>query len=342
MHKPESITTGAQDIELSVVVPIYNEERFIERCVTSLMHQDYPINRVEIMLVDGRSTDSTPRILRELEERYPETVRVFDNPGRIQSCAMNIGMRNARGKYLMRIDAHAEYPDKYFKVCTTLLEEKGADNVGCSWITSSRTDSGRLIAKMLSTSFAVGGSKFRTNAPSGFVDTVPFGTFRTDFLKEMGGFDERLARSEDNELNYRIRKNGGKVYLTNEICTTYYCRETISSLARMAFDNGKWNVIAAYLCPGSMSIKYFVPLAFAVSLVLLPLLSLIDTRVLFLLGGELALYLFLAARSCRTQTQEALDIAQMVWLYPLFHVSYGIGSLAGIASLFTKDFKENR
>lgn len=332
--------TSLQDkIELTVVVPIYNEERYIEDCVDSLMEQDYPMESVEILLVDGQSTDSTMSCLEALVERYPRTVRILDNPKRIQSAAMNVGMREARGVYLMRIDAHAKYPRSYFRVCTSLLESTGAENAGCCWTTSAKTKTGSLIAKMLSTSFAVGGSSFRINAPSGFVDTVPFGTFRTDYLREIGGFDERLARSEDNEINYRIRKHGGKIYLTNEIHTIYYCRDTVSSLARMAFGNGKWNVIAAYLCPGSMSAKYFVPLVFTLSLVGLPVLGIGCQWFRVLLGAELAIYFGLAVRSSKNQSDDISEVVKMIPLYPVFHVSYGVGSVAGIVSLFSKSYE---
>lgn len=323
-------------VDLTAVIPILNEEDHIEQCVESLMCQDYPLDKVEILLVDGCSTDKTPEKLEQLQQRHPSLIRVLNNPQRIQAAAMNIGMRHARGAYLMRLDAHAEYPETYFRTCIDLLNTKDAQNAGCGWITTAKTKTGRLIAKVLSSSFAVGGSSFRVDAESGYVDTVPFGTFRTAYLKEIGGFDERLARSEDNEINYRIRKRGDKIYLTNEIHTTYYCRDSISSLAEQAYANGKWNVIAAHLCPGSMSPKYFVPLTFVASLIVLPILARVRPRFWAVLGAELTLYFTLALYSSLSQTRDLREVVRMIWLYPSFHIPYGIGSIVGLWDVLTK------
>ena len=117
-----------KSILASLIVPIFNEERFIEECVRSLRKQDIPPERMELLLVDGASTDGTMAILRRLETEDPAHIRVLENPRRIQAAAMNIGAKNARGKYLVRIDAHASYPENYASTCIRLLEETGAAN----------------------------------------------------------------------------------------------------------------------------------------------------------------------------------------------------------------------
>lgn len=326
------------EILVSLIVPVLNEERFIEECVHSLQKQDIPANQMEIILVDGNSTDGTMEILRRLERENPQQIRVLENPKRIQAAAMNLGAKYARGEYLARIDAHAEYPDNYVSTCIRLLQEKNAVNVGAACHTEAKTEKGKIIAEMLTTSFAVGGSSFRVGAESGYVETVPFGTFRRDYFLEIGGFDERLARNEDNEINYRIRKRDDKIYMTNEIYVTYYCRETMKALGKMAYANGKWAVIAAKLCPGSMSLKYFVPLAFAVSLIVMPLLSLLWKGFGILLGLELGLYFLLAFGSSLQKTRKWKEILNMIVLFPVFHVCYGIGSVSGIWSLLRRKY----
>lgn len=314
----------------SLVLPIFNEERYIESCVRSLLRQDYPLEEMEILLVDGMSTDRTMEILRGLEAELPDTVRVLENPKRIQAAAMNLGAKAARGEYLVRVDAHAEYPPSYVSTCIRLLGETGADNVGCAWITSARTEGGKIIAKALTSSFAVGGSGFRVDAPSGYADTVPFGAFRRDFYLSMGGIDERLARTEDKDLNYRIRKAGGKIYLTNEIHVTYYCRETLPALAKQAFGNGKWNGIGALYRPGSVSPKYFAPMAFVLSLAGMPALG--RKRPFFrrAFAGELSLYLLLALASAGKKAERLGELPRIAAVFPVFHTAYGLGSLAGL------------
>ena len=329
----------SNSLKLSVIVPIYNEERFIETCVASLLAQDFPQEEMELLLVDGASTDRTPELLEKLAREHPSVIRVLQNPKRIQSAAMNLGAKAARGAYLIRVDAHADYPADYFSRCIALMEETGAQNVGCVCRTVGRTEMGECIAMLLTSPFGVGGSAFRTGK-SGWVDTVPFGTFRKDYYESIGGFDERLARSEDNEINYRIRKNGGKIYMTADMATTYYCRETVSALGRMAFANGKWNVIAAKLCPGSMSLKYFVPLAFVLSLLVMPLLCLVHPVFCWLFAAELALYLGLSLYFALQKTHEFKKLLRLWLLFPAFHIPYGVGSLAGLGSLLTGGWKK--
>ena len=330
----------SNSLKLSVIVPIYNEERFIEACVASLLAQDFPQEEMELLLVDGASTDRTPELLEKLAKEHPSVIRVLQNPKRIQSAAMNLGAKAARGTYLIRVDAHADYPPNYFSRCVSLMEETGAQNVGCIWNTQGKTPKAQMIAMMLTSPFGVGGAAFRTGGKSGWVDTVPFGTFRKDYYKSIGGFDERLARSEDNEINSRIRKNGGKIDMTDERAVTYYCRETVSALGRMAFANGKWNVIAAKLCPGSMSLKYFVPLAFVLSLIVMPFLCLLHPVFCWLFAAELALYLGLSLYFALQKTHEFKKLLRLWLLFPAFHIPYGLGSLAGLGSVLTGAWKK--
>ena len=330
----------SNSLKLSVIVPIDNEERFIEACVASLLAQDFPQEEMELLLVDGASTDRTPELLEKLAKEHPSVIRVLQNPKRIQSAAMNLGAKAARGTYLIRVDAHADYPPNYFSRCVSLMEETGAQNVGCIWNTQGKTPKAQMIAMMLTSPFGVGGAAFRTGGKSGWVDTVPFGTFRKDYYESIGGFDERLARSEDNEINYRIRKNGGKIYMTDEMAVTYYCRETVSALGRMAFANGKWNVIAAKLCPGSMSLKYFVPLAFVLSLIVMPFLCLLHPVFCWLFAAELVLYLGLSLYFALQKTHEVKKLLRLWLLFPAFHIPYGLGSLAGLGSVLTGAWKK--
>ncbi len=327
-------------LKLSVIVPIFNEERFIESCVTSLLKQDFPHEEMELLLVDGASTDRTPVLLAQLAKAHPDVIRVLQNPRRIQAAAMNLGAKAARGTYLIRVDAHADYPSNYFSRCVELMEETGAQNVGCIWDTQGKTPKAQVIAMMLTSPFGVGGAAFRIGGKSGWVDTVPFGTFRKDYYEAIGGFDERLARSEDNEINYRIRKNGGRIYMTDEMAVTYYCRETVAALSRMAYANGKWNVIAARLCPGSMSLKYFVPLTFVLSLIVMPLLCLLHPLFRWLFAAELLLYLGLSLYFALRKTRNLKKLLFLWFLFPAFHIPYGVGSLAGLGSLLTGEWKK--
>ena len=328
-------------INVSVVMPVYNEERYISHCIETLLEQDYPKEQMEWIFVDGMSKDRTVEIIGHFHQRYPDLIKVLRNPKKTVPYAMNIGIADAVGAYIIRLDAHADYADDYISKCVHYLDTIDADNVGGVAETKANGYMGNCIAKMLSSRFGVGNSEFRTNGESGYVDTVPFGAFRREVFERWGGYDERLTRNQDNEMNYRIRKNGGKIYLANDIHLSYYCRDTVKGIMKMALQNGTWNVITMYLCPGSMGIRHFVPLAFVLSLIVLPIISMVLPWVGWLMACELVAYLGLdAVFSCKLD-KGARERVTLFFLFPCFHIAYGIGSIRGLIKLLSRDFKRN-
>ena len=197
---------------ISVICPIYNEERYIGKCIDSVLEQDYSKEDMEVLFVDGMSTDRTREIVVEYAGRYP-FVRLLDNPGRIVPAALNIGIGAAKGEVIIRLDAHAIYPKNYFSVLVRKLNELRADSVGgvCRTLPVRDTSVCRAIAMALSSSFGMGNSYFRIGATKEMcVDTVPFGCFRREVFDKIGLFDEELVRNQDDEFNGRIVKNGGQ------------------------------------------------------------------------------------------------------------------------------------
>lgn len=328
------------EITVSVVMPVYNEEQHIEKCVDSLLLQDYPIDKMEWIFVDGCSKDRTVEILNRYQEKYSTLIKVYNNPHKIVPSAMNIGIAASKGKYIVRVDAHADYATDYISKCIYYLENTDAENVGGVAETKANGFMGNAIAKMLSSKFGVGNSQFRTNGDSGYVDTVPFGAFKREVFSKYGGYDERLVRNEDNEMNFRIRKNGGKIYLSNDIHLSYYCRDSIKGISTMARKNGMWNVITMKLYPGSMGLRHFIPFAFVLSILGLALLSCLHPLFVILLGAELSLYLLLDVLFSVKQAETIKEFFALLILFPIFHVAYGFGSMVGITKLFTKEFKK--
>lgn len=315
---------------ISVIIPVYNEEKYIDACITSMLSQDYPRNAMEWFFVDGMSSDRTLEILQNYRERYPELIYILQNPHKTVPYAMNLGIKEARGDYIIRLDAHAEYADDYFSKCVEVLEETGADNVGGVMETKSRTPIGRTIAKMLSSKFGVGDAQFRTNGKDGYVDTVPFGAFRRDIFEKVGLYDQRLTRNQDSELNYRIIQNGGKIFLSNRIKLAYYCRDSVKGIVKMALLNGKWNIITSRFCPGSMRLRHFIPCGFVLSLIGMPILTVLWHFFGILFGLELLAYLSLDLLFSAKAAAEAKEFFQLLYLFPLFHICYGWGSVLGI------------
>ena len=320
-------------IIVSVVMPLYNEGRYIDNCIKSLILQDYPKEFMEWIFVDGMSQDKTVSIIETYKAEYPDLIKVLCNPHKTVPYAMNIGIQAACGKYIIRLDAHADYADNYISKCVYYLDTTDADNVGGVAETKARSKFGNTIAKMLSSPFGVGNSQFRIHGKSGYVDTVPFGAFRREVFEKYGGYDERLTRNQDNEMNYRIRKNGGKIFMADDIHLTYYCRDTVKGICNMAFQNGKWNVITMRFVPGSMGVRHFVPLAFLLSLIFLIIGTCFWLILGVLLGLEMVLYLTCDAFFSSRAASGAGEFFALMFLHLAFHITYGFGSLVG---LFTR------
>ncbi len=326
---------------ISVIIPVRNEQDYLETCVQSLLSQDYPRASMEFLFVDGESTDSTRSLLERYQKEFPSLFMILENPHHTVPYAMNLGIRASRGEFLIRMDAHAEYAPNYISQCVRHLQQTDADNVGGAIVTKSRGFFGGAIAQMLSSRFGVGNSAFRTNGKDGYVDTVPFGAFRREVFEKYGYYDERLTRNQDNEMNYRIRKGGGKILMSHDIRLAYYCRDTLHGILKMGIQNGKWNIITFFLCPGSMSIRHFIPFFFVLSLLILPFLGLWSPLFWWLLAAETSCYCLLDIFFSLSGAfkSRAAYFPVLLFLFPLFHISYGFGSCTGFFVLPNFFFK---
>lgn len=320
---------------LSVIIPTYNEEKYISQCIESLLKQDYPEENTEILVVDGMSSDRTREIVKSYIEKYPY-IKLLDNPHRIVPFAMNAGIENASGEFIIRLDAHASYPEDYFSALMKYAKRHNTDNIGGICITEVKNNTKKswAIKKVLSHKFGVGNATFRTGTSNPqIVDTVPFGCFRRDVFERFGKYDERLVRNQDIELNKRITKGGGKIMLIPEITCTYFARETFTGLAKNNYKNGFWNILTVYYTKNfqSLSLRHFIPLLFVLSLFLPILLSVFYFNLFLFALLSLALYTFALLIICFSISRHR--VWKVFYLFPAFmllHLSYGIGSIAGI------------
>jgi glycosyltransferase involved in cell wall biosynthesis len=318
---------------VTVVVPVYNESAFIKRCLADILGQDYPAERMEVLVVDGHSTDDT-RCKVEAVAARDGRVRLLDNPKRIQAAAFNIGVRAARGKYVLRMDAHAGYDPTYMRRCVETLEETGAANVGGKWETrpSGKGLIARAIALMGTLRFGVGGSRFRVGGKAGPVDLVGLGAFRRDIFETVGLMDERLVRGEDNELCGRIRRHGLVVYFQPEAKSVYYARRTVRGYMKQMYDNGLYHVLTLRVNPSGCSPRHLVPFAFVTGLVAAAVAGFFWRPAWLLGAGALGLYaaadliasLFAAARHGWPY------LAVLPWLFFCGHTAYGMGTWGGV------------
>lgn len=323
---------------LSVICPIYNEEKYIARCIDSILCQDYPREDLEVLFVDGMSCDRTREIVQGYIERY-SFIRLIDNPRKIVPYAMNLGIRQARGEVILRLDAHAVYAKNYFSALTSRLFSLKADNVGavCRTDVLHKTAKAMAIREVLSNRFGVGNSTFRTGIDAvKEVDTVPFGCWRREVFDRYGLYDVRLVRNQDIELNKRIIRGGGRIFIVPETYSIYYARETYRALAKNNYANGKWNILTVYYTGqvNSLSIRHFIPLLFVLSILLPVVFCWVYPPLLYIAAGSLAAYLLLAAcLGIKIAVEKKLGFLHLAAGFLVLHLSYGWGSLAGIAKL---------
>lgn len=317
-------------ITVSVIVPVLNEEKHIRALLSSLVSQSFPIENTEWIFVDGGSRDRTLDIISEYLYDYPLSLLHSDGHGTPYS--LNIGIRNSIGKYIVRLDAHTVYPPDYIERCVWYLDNTEADNVGGRVETTADGFVGSAIAKILSSRFGVGGSGFRTSGASGYVDTVPFGAFRREVFDRVGLFNEELLRSEDNDINSRIRKAGGKVFLADDIISEYHCRDTVAEILRYGLKNGNALFRTVGINPHAMRIRHFIPFLFVLSIFTFSCLGFFSLYFIYLLIAELVLYLFIDIYFSFFTGQPRLGIVT-IWLYPLFHIAYGLGSFLGLIGI---------
>lgn len=323
------------NIEVSVVIPVYNEEKYIVRCIESLIKQDFPKDKVEFIFVDGNSTDKTVEIIDSYAKKYPN-IKLLHNPKKTVPYAMNIGIDNARGQYIIRADAHSEYSSDYISKCIYYLNKTGADNVGGPAVAVGETFIGRAFAYIHHCPFGLGGGKFRSTDYEGYVDTVYLGAFRKTTLLNIGKYDERLTRNQDIELNSRIRKNGGKIYLTPDIKSKYYCRDSISAIAKQSYSNGKWNIYTNLVNSSALSLRHYIPLIFVSSIIILCILSILNIRyawyVLLLdLGSYILANIYF---SLKISIKNGIKYFLICFiLFFILHISYGLGSLVGLLTI---------
>ena len=317
-------------VRVSVIVPLFNEEKFIEKCLQSLIAQTYPKEKMEWILVDGASTDRTVEIIKSHLNDGP--IVLLNNEKRKTPYALNMGIEQAKGEYIIRLDAHSSFPPEYIEKCVHYLDTTDADNVGGVAETESKGYIGEAISQMLSTKFGVGNSQFRTNGESGYVDTVPFGAFRREVFDKVGLFNPKLLRSEDNDMNARIRAAGGKVWLAQDIRFKYYCRDTVGGLLKMGMQNGNALFRTLKENPKAMSLRHFIPFLFVASLLVLIVGSIFLPIARWALLAEASLYglldVYFSFGKCKVKYA-----ITAIWLYPLFHICYGLGSLLGMIGI---------
>jgi glycosyltransferase involved in cell wall biosynthesis len=321
-------------MKVSVILPCRNEASFIAVCLDSIIATAWPHQDLELLVVDGRSTDGTQAIVADYATRHP-WIRLVDNPRQTVPEALNLGIRAATGDVLVRVDAHGIYPSEYVPRLVAALEETGADNVGGTVVTmpASRSARAAAVAIGLSHPFGVGNSYFRIGTQRRrWVDTVPYGCWRREVFDRLGLFDVELVRDQDEEFNYRIRGAGGRVLLLPDVVSYYYARESPAKAARMLYQYGYFKPLVAQKVGRVATLRQLIPPLFVLAVVLGALLGPLWHPIALLWGALVVTYgtatvLSAAAASRRHGVRCFLSL---ITVFPLLHFAYGTGYLRGL------------
>lgn len=312
---------------VTVAMPAYNEEKYIEACIASVQAQDYPKDRIEILVADGRSTDRTREILAQLAAHDPR-IRVIDNPERLQAAGLGRLVKQAQGDVIVRMDVHCEYAPDYVRKCVETLERTGADNVGGAQRAKAKSLFQRALCAALASPLGVGGAKYRSADAEGFVDTVFLGAFRRRVFETVGLWDPKAITNEDAELNQRILDNGGQIYLSRDIVVHYFPRDTFKALAKQYFKYGRGRARTLLKLGTFPTLRPLLPFFMttgAATLVAVPPLWPLATT-------AFATYaLATGAEAVRVGRKVGALSIPLVWaMFPILHLSHGAGFAAGL------------
>ncbi|NQV94017.1 MAG: glycosyltransferase family 2 protein [Sphingomonadales bacterium] len=326
---------------VSIIIPCRNEERFIEKCLASVLAFEKPEGLdFEILAMDGRSSDRTVELATAMARQHPQ-IKVIDNPGLIQSTAVNLGVRASQGAWIMRLDAHAEYPANYLKLCHETALRSGADNVGGLFITQPGGSgySAQLVQALTTHKFGVGDSGFRTGAKEDWADTVPYGYFRREVFDRLGWLDDRLVRAQDYEFNRRIIVSGGKILRNPLIHIKYYNQPTVGKFLRKQIEKeAPYNAYLWYLAPYAFAPRHAITGVFAMGVLGGLTLSPFTAWIGWPFAAVMALYALLAVLSGLQQAIRYKKPAHALLLpfcFFLYHFVHGLGVLIGLARLLT-------
>jgi succinoglycan biosynthesis protein ExoA len=315
-------------IKVSVVIPARNEEKWIRGCLDSILSNDYARDRLEILVIDGMSEDRTREIVRGLVPSFP-FIRILENPRRIIPAALNIGMREARGEIIVRMDAHTTYAADYLRQAVLALELSGAAMVGAVQTPTGDTPATRAIAAATSSPFGVGNSYYHYGDESRWVeDSVYLGVWYKKTLTDLGGFNEKWLVNEDSELNHRLREAGGKILLSANLRCSYHVRSSLRALGRQYFRYGMWRAKTSLMHPSSLSWRQLVPPVFVAGLLLSLALIWISPILALLVPCTYLLTSLLISGAIVARNGWSHFLVPVA--FSTIHISWGTGFLVGL------------
>ncbi len=329
MNKNKTLPT------VSFIIVARNAANHLPAIFTDLSHQDYPKSQIEVILVDGRSADNSPLMMKKYARENPDLdVKVLDNPGKILASGWNVALRQAKGEIILRVDAHTEIPGDFISKNVSLIL-RGEDIVGGPVITKALDGPFKgLVSNVEVSKFGGGGADFRNPGPPRYVDTLAFAAYKRDVFKKVGGYDERLVRTEDNEIHHRMQEAGYKFFFNPDVKSYRVPRASLWGLLVQKYASGLWIGLTLGVSPKCFGLRHFVPAFFLISLIFTAILAFTGNPLpmVFLGTAYFSGYALLSIKDLEltSSLKNQLASSLLPFVFPLIHFAYGAGTLIGL------------
>lgn len=325
---------------ISLGIIALNEEQYLPLILEDVLSQTFPLDKIDFILINSLSTDETKNIMESFREKNKSKfhdIRVLQNIGKWQSNGWNLFIDNAVGDILIKIDAHAHIPNDFIKKLIDAMEEGYFDVLGGKrpTILQEKTNWSEILLEAENSLFGSGIAVFRTSDKARYVKSVFHGAYRREVFEKAGKFNERLRRTEDNEIHWRIRKNGFLIRYDPSIVSYQYARPTLRKMMKQKFSNGVWIGKTFWICPQCLSLYHFVPGGFVGALIVTAFLSFFTFIPLFVLLGLYGSFCLINTILSVVKNKKVSQIILII-LFPLLHISYGIGTLLGLLTINNK------
>ena len=321
---------------VSIVIPTFNEEGFIDQCLQSLLSGSYPAELLEILVVDGGSEDKTRDQILEIAKQHP-SIRILENKKKIVPAAVNLGVAQAQHDIILWLGAHAKYDHDYITNSVRCLTSNHCVGVGGVISPLGITDTGKAIARATMSRFGIGNAKYRLAKSKQVVETLFGGCWYKDTFLEVGGFDESWVRNQDFEFNYRLRKQGDLI-LDPSIKCQYFCRNSLSGLTRQYFQYGFWRIQTMLRYPNSIMLRQLAPIGLVVVLFFSVILLLFKSSTGLLVPVAYSLGILAASILASSREGGAKQFFLLLIIFPILHLAWGVGAIWG---LITRLFRSN-
>ena len=334
-------------MNVTFIIVAYNAEKFLNNSLKSLLNQDYNLKKVEVLLVDSKSTDKTKKIMLDFKKNNEakfKRVLVLNNNNKTLPYGWNVALKEATGEVIVRVDAHTTSPKEY--ITNNVKEISNGENIvggKCISITQNNSKKEKLLLIAEESIFGAGVADFRRKENREYVSTLAFAMYRKKVFEEVGLYNVNLSRTEDNEMHYRMKKAGYKFLLSPTIRTYRYARSSFKDMVKQKYGNGKWIGITMYYCPKCFLLYHFVPLLFVLAIIVSTFIALLNYPIfLLLLTGLYTIFNIVNITIISVKNKFHIEYLLLPLIFFVLHISYGIGTIAGLLKGPTYKWKRSK